>query len=302
MKIIFMGTPDYAQKILQRLIDTEGITVTAVYTQPDKPVGRKKIMTPPEVKTLALENSIDIYQPTRLRNEETVSELLKIECDFIVVAAYGQILPSEALNHAPCINLHASILPEYRGASPIQQTLLNGDKETGVTAMMMDVGLDTGDIIKIEKINVSETEMVETLFERLTETACNLTIDVLQNFDNLDAVAQDDSKSTHCAKISKADGEVKFEDAVTLYNKYRAFTPWPGIYLESGLKLKNISLENKNNAGQVGKILSIDNDSIVVSCKVGSIRIYSVQAPSKKEVDIISYINGKRLSVSDTLS
>lgn len=302
MNVIFMGTPDYAQKILERLIGTDGINVVAAYTQPDKPVGRKKVMTPPEVKTLAQENSIDVYQPKRLRDEETVQELLKIECDFIVVAAYGQILPSEVLNHAPCINLHASILPEYRGASPIQQTLLNGDTQTGVTAMMMDVGLDTGDIIKIEKIDVNDTEMVETLFERLTDTACDLTIDVLQNFDTLDAVKQDDSISTHCAKITKADGEVEFIDGVTLYNKYRAFTPWPGIYLKSGLKLKKISLEDKSSSGKSGKILSIDSDSIVVACEVGSIRIYSVQAPSKKEVDILSYINGKRLSVSDTLS
>ena len=115
-----MGTPDYAKVILDRLIHTDNIDVVAVYTQPDKPVGRKKVMTPPQVKTLALEHSIDVYQPNRLRDEDTVKELLKIECDYIVVAAYGQILPRAILDHAPCINLHASILPQYRGASPIQ--------------------------------------------------------------------------------------------------------------------------------------------------------------------------------------
>lgn len=176
VKIIFMGTPEYAQKILKRLIDTQGTDVVAVYTQPDKPVGRKKIMTPPEVKTLALENSIDVYQPNRLRDKEVINELLNIECDYIVVAAYGQILPREILDHAPCINLHASILPQYRGASPIQQTLLNGDKQTGVTAMLMEEGLDTGDILKISTIDVNEDEMVETLFERLTQIAADLTI------------------------------------------------------------------------------------------------------------------------------
>ncbi len=302
VNVIFMGTPDYARMILHRLIQTQNINVVAVYTQPDKPVGRKKVMTPPEVKTLALEHSIDVYQPTRLRDEETVSELLKIECDYIVVAAYGQILPRKILDHAPCINLHASILPAYRGASPIQQTLLNGDSETGVTAMMMEEGLDTGDIIKISTIKVDDNEMVETLFKRLTQVASELTIDVLENFESLNAVPQNESISTHCKKITKANGEVAFINAVTLYNKYRAFTPWPGIFLQSGLKLKKITLEDKYSSNKSGKILSIDSESIVVGCEEGSLRIFSVQAPSKKEVDILSFINGKRLSVSDTLS
>ncbi len=302
MRIIFMGTPDYAKSILQRVIDTKNIDVVAVYTQPDKPVGRKKIMTPPEVKTLAEENFIAIYQPTRLRDEDTVRELLKIECDYIVVAAYGQILPRAILDHAPCINLHASVLPQYRGASPIQQTLLNGDKQTGVTAMLMEEGLDTGDIIKISTIDVSEEEMVETLFDRLTDVASDLTIDVLENFNSFIPKAQDDSISTHCSKITKANGEVIFSNAVELYNKYRAFTPWPGIYLQSGLKLKMISLEDKNSNNEIGKILKIDSDSIVIGCKTGSVRIFRVQPQSKKEMDVLSYINGKRLALEDSLS
>jgi len=302
MKIIFMGTPDYAESILQKIIDTKDMEVVAVYTQPDKPVGRKKVMTPPEVKTLALENNIDVYQPTRLRDEDTVKELLKIECDYIVVAAYGQILPLEVLEHAPCINLHASILPQYRGASPIQQTLLNGDKKTGVTAMLMDVGLDTGDILKISEIEVSETKMVVALFDELTEVAATLTIDILENFKSFTPIKQDDSKMTHCSKISKADGEVKFIDALTLYNKYRAFTPWPGIYLNSGLKLKAIELVESKSKNNEGELLHVDKESIIVGCKTGSIKIFKVQPQSKKEMDISSYINGKRLSLADTLS
>ncbi len=302
INVIFMGTPDYAQKILQRLIDTSTINVVAVYTQPDKPVGRKKVMTAPEVKVLAQENSIEVYQPTRLRDEETVTELLKIECDYIVVAAYGQILPRAILDHAPCINLHASILPQYRGASPIQQTLLNGDAQTGVTAMMMEEGLDTGDIVKISTIDVSDDEMVENLFNRLTEVAAELTIDVLENFNTFTPTPQDDSLSTHCSKITKANGEVEFLNALELYNRYRAYTPWPGIYLESGLKLKNITLEDKYSSNEAGKILKIDKDSIVVGCKEGSLRVYRVQPQSKKEMDILSYINGKRLTLADTLS
>jgi len=300
--IIFMGTPDYAQKILQRLIDTDDINVTAVYTQPDKPVGRKKILTPPPVKTTALQHNIPVYQPNKLRDEQTVQELLKIPCDFIVVAAYGQILPREILDHAPCINLHASILPQYRGASPIQQTLLNGDKKTGVTAMLMEEGLDTGDILKIETIDVENDTMVENLFEQLTDVAADLTVDVLHNFESYIPKKQDEAEATHCKKITKADGEISFENALEVYNIYRAFTPWPGVYLSSGLKLKEIKLVSTDDTHQdAGKIIAIDKDGIVITCKQGSLRIYKVQPQSKKEMDVLSYINGKRLSLEDTL-
>ncbi len=302
MKIIFMGTPDYAGRILQKIIDTKGIEVVAVYTQPDKPVGRKKVLTPPIVKTIALQNNIALYQPNRLRDEIAVKEVTSIECDYIVVAAYGQILPLEILQHAPCINLHASILPHYRGASPIQQTLLNGDSKTGVTAMLMDKGLDTGDIIKIKEIDVSKTEMAESLFDMLTEVASELTIDVLQNFNSYTAIKQDNSLASHCKKISKQDGEVEFDDAVVIFNKYRAFTPWPGIYLSSGLKLKKIELADEASQNESGKILDIEKEAIVVGCKKGSIKILSVQPESKNEMDVISYINGKRLNIADTLS
>jgi len=303
MNVIFMGTPDYAEKILQKLIDTEDINVKAVYTQPDKPVGRKKVMTAPVVKLLALEHDIPVYQPKRLRDESVVQELRTIACDYIVVAAYGQILPKEILTYAPCINLHASILPKYRGASPIQQVLLNGDTQTGVTAMLMDEGLDTGAILKVETVTVSDDTMVEELFDTLTAVATNLTVDVLKNYPTLTPIAQDETAATHCKKITKADGEVNFDDAIEVFNKYRAFTPWPGIYLSSGLKLKKIALEERekefDNAGQ---IIAIEKESIVVSCKRGAIRIFRVQPNSKKEMDITAYINGKRLLLEDSFS
>jgi methionyl-tRNA formyltransferase len=297
-----MGTPDYAQRILQTLIDADDVKVVATYTQPDKPVGRKKLLTPPPVKTLALQNSIDIYQPNRLRDADTIDELLKIECDYIVVAAYGQILPLEVLEYAPCINLHASILPQYRGASPIQQTLLNGDTKTGVTAMLMDEGLDTGDILKISEVQVSKMMMVEELFELLTDVACDLTLDVLRDFKNLSPIKQDDSKATHCKKITKADGLIKFDDAEAVYNKYRAFTPWPGVYLESGLKIKEMFLYIANEYFTSGEILEIGKDFVIIGANKGALKITRVQPQSKKEMDVISYINGKRLSLADTLS
>lgn len=302
MNVIFMGTPEYAQKILEALIAESNINVVGVYTQPNKPVGRKKVMTAPLVKRVAQESGIRVYQPTRLRDEETIAELLKIECDYIVVAAYGQILPRQILDHAPCINLHASILPHYRGASPIQQALLNGDKQTGVTAMLMEEGLDTGDILCIKTVDIAKDTMVEELFDNLTTLAKDVTLDVLHNFDSFVPQKQNEADATHCKKITKADGEVDFENARNLYNKYRAFTPWPGIYLSSGLKLKRVTLEDENKHDKVGKILSIESDSIVVSCSVGAIRIYTVQPASKKEMDILSYVNGKRLKIADTLS
>jgi methionyl-tRNA formyltransferase len=211
-------------------------------------------------------------------------------------------LPKEILDHAPCINLHASILPQYRGASPIQQTLLNGDKQTGVTAMLMDVGLDTGDIIKIDTIDVDSDEMVESLFSKLTDLACELTLDVLKNYKSYAPQKQDEKLVSHCKKITKADGEVEFDDAQKLYNRYRAFTPWPGIYLNSGLKLKKIKLLESETINNSAEILKINDNSLIVGCKKGTLEIFRVQAPSKKEVDILSYINGKRLSLESHLS
>ncbi len=302
MKIIFMGTPDYAGRILEKIITTAGIEVVAVYTQPDKPVGRKKILTPPIVKTIALQNGISVYQPNRLRDEDIIKEVISIECDYIVVAAYGQILPKEILNHAPCINLHASILPQYRGASPIQQTLLNGDTTTGVTAMLMDEGLDTGDIIKIATIDVGADEMAESLFERLTDVASDLTVDVLQNFATFTPQKQNEALASHCKKITKQDGEIAFENAEEIFNKYRAFTPWPGIYLASGLKLKEIKLLENKSQNESGKILQIEKNAIIVGCKQGTLQVSRVQPESKNEMDVLSYINGKRLNLADTLS
>jgi len=301
INIVYMGTPDYASTILQNLVNDAEINVLSVYTQPDKPVGRKKVLTAPITKTVALENSIKVFQPFNLRAQETEDEIKALKPDYIVVAAYGQILPKSILDIAPCINLHASILPQYRGASPIQQSLLNGDKETGVTAMLMDVGLDTGDILKISTIPISETMLVEELFNALTDVAAELTLDVLKNFKSYSPVKQDDTLSTHCSKISKENGLVVFDDALSVYNKYRAFTPWPGVYLESGLKLKEMSVEATSGEHRAGEVLEVSKKSIVIGCEKGSLRLTRLQPPSKKEMDVASYLNGKRLERADTL-
>jgi len=266
-----MGTPDYAQKILEKLLNDVDVEVVSVYTQPDKPVGRKKVLTPPPVKELAQAHGIPVFQPLRLRDEDAIKSVLQQHCDFIVVAAYGQILPKEILEHAPCINLHASILPKYRGASPIQQALLNGDEETGVTAMLMDEGLDTGDIIKIERCKIGADETALELFEKLTKIAADLTLDVVKSFDKLTPIPQDEKEATHCTKITKEDGMVFFDDAQALYNRYRAFTPWPGVYLESGLKLKKMRLVDTQKTHKSGEILAVEKEGYFVDCNTFSI-------------------------------
>jgi len=301
-RVIFMGTPEYAEKILLALIAAEDMEVVAVFTRPDKPVGRKKILTPPPVKVAAQEAGIECYQPEKLR--DSVDAVVAIACDFIVVAAYGQILPKAILDHAPCINLHASVLPRYRGASPIQQSLLNGDSETGVTAMLMDEGLDTGAILKIERTEIPQDMTAQELFETLTDIAVDLTLDVLRSFEHIDPVAQNDAEASYCKKITKADGLVDFTmDATDIYNRYRAFIPWPGIFLENGLKLKKIALVDKENTHDAtGKIIAIDKEGATVTCKRGSLKLLRVQPPSKKEVDVIGYLNGARRKVADNFA
>ncbi len=301
-RVIFMGTPDYADQIFKALIEDHALDVVALFTQPDKPVGRKKVLTPPAPKVRAEEAGIEVFQPVSLKKEDFSQTIADLKPDYIVVAAYGQILPQSILDIAPCINLHASILPAYRGASPIQQSLLSGDKTTGVTAMLMDVGMDTGDIIDIKPYDIPKDMVSFELFEALTEVAVDLTLEVLHHYDDYTPQAQNDSDATYCKKIQKADGEVAFDDAVALINRYRAFTPWPGIYLASGLKLKEVALAKSEGAFEAGKIIAIEKDRIEVGCDKGSVYISRVQPVSKKEMDIKSFINGQRLNLEDHIS
>ncbi len=303
MRVLFAGTPSYATEILKTLIEDSDIEVVGLVTQPDKPVGRKQILTPPDTKKYLIDNSIDleIYQPTTLKSEEALEKIKTFDADFIVVAAFGQILPKSILDIAPCINLHASILPAYRGASPIQDAIMSQEKYSGVTSMLMDVGLDTGDILgfsflNIEKLNASE------VFEQLSYKAATLTIDTLKNFHMLKPMPQDGSEASYAKKIRKEDGLLDLEDAKSCDAKYRAFIFWPGVFLESGLKLKEITVEDVNSSNTIAEILKIEEDSIVLGCKVGTLRVTRVQPPSKKEMSVIDYIRGKRLGVGDNLS
>ena len=238
MNIIFMGTPQYAAKILRALAGAK-FNIAAVFTQPDKPVGRKQILTPSEVKVYAQQYlpAVPIFQPASLKDEAARAQIKELKPDFIVVAAYGKILPQSVLDIAPCINLHASILPKYRGASPIQSAILAGEKQTGVTAMLMDAGLDTGDMLDFV-YTPCEDKTAAQLFDELGDLAGELIVRVLRNFTNLTPLKQEGAQATHCKKISKSGGLFGFEQsAEQIYNKFRALTPWPGIYLASGLKI-----------------------------------------------------------------
>jgi methionyl-tRNA formyltransferase len=242
---------------------------------------------------------VPVLTPNTLKDEAVVSELKAFEPKFIVVAAYGKILPGSVLDVATCINLHASILPKYRGASPIQSAILAGEKQTGVTAMLMDAGLDTGDMLDFI-YTPCESKMSSELFSELGELGGELIVKVLKNFENLKPQKQDDAQASHCKKISKSDGLFSFdEEAWQIYNKFRALTPWPGIYLASGLKILSLDLSEKS--GKSGEILSIEKDHVVVACKGGAVKIYELQEPSKKPTNAKAYINGKRLSVGDEL-
>ena len=300
MNVVFMGTPDYAVRILRHLKEA-GFNIKAVFTQPDKPVGRKQILTPSEVKIYAQNElvGVPLFTPNTLKDEAVVAELKAFEPKFIVVAAFGKILPGSVLDVATCINLHASILPKYRGASPIQSAILAGEKQTGVTAMLMDAGLDTGDMLDFI-YTPCESKMSSELFSELGELGGELIVKVLRNFENLKPQKQDDAQASHCKKISKSDGLFSFdEEAGQIYNKFRALTPWPGIYLASGLKI--LSLELSEKSGKSGEILSVEKDHVVVACKGGAVKIYELQEPSKKPTNAKAYINGKRPSVGDEL-
>ena len=299
--IVYMGTPHYAKEILGTLIDAEDMDVALVLTQPDRPVGRKKVLTPPPVKVLAEEHNIGVLQPNRLSDEGIEEAIKAIQADFIIVAAFGQILPKSILEIAPCINLHASLLPQYRGASPVQQSLLNGDKKTGVTSMLMEEGLDTGDILEKIEFVIPEDMRLHALMQQLTEDACSLTLSTIRNFEKITVQQQDESQATLCKKIKKSDGEIDFNDAVEIYNKYRAFEGWPGIFFRNGTKFDGLSLIDRENHYHRCEILSFKGESVVVGCHTGALEINTLQPASKKAMSAKAYCMGRGLKVGDTL-
>lgn len=303
-KVLFMGTPSYATEIFKKLL-ISNYEVIGLFTQPDKPVGRKQVLTPPDIKQFCIDNSINIpiFQPEKLRDNLAAYLVIKeLKPDFIIVAAYGQILPKEILKLAPCINLHASLLPKYRGASPIQESLLNDDNFTGVTSMFMEEGLDSGDILALQYLKITPTMEVSEAFSKLSLIAAELTITTLDNFDRLNPIKQNESEVSFCKKIKKENGLVDFSDAKNLFLKYKAYSFWPGIFLESELKLKDIELLEETSQNEAGKILDICKDYIIVGCKKGSLKIKTLQAPSKKAINSVDFVRGQRVKIGDILA
>ena len=296
-----MGTPHYAKEILQTLIDDEKIEVPLVLTQPDRKAGRKGILKAPDVKVLAVEHNLKILQPERLSEEGIYEAIVDANPNYIVVAAFGQLLPKSILDIAPCINLHASLLPQYRGASPVQQSLLNGDQFTGITAMLMEEGLDSGPILGYRYFKIPQTMLLPDLMNRLSDDACTLTTDILHRFHTIEPMEQIRAMATHCKKIKKADGLVNFSDASKLYEKYRAFYGWPGVFIEGGTKISEITLLETVSSNEMGKILELRDESVVLSCSKGSLEIGTIQSASKKAVNAKSYCVGRGLKVGDSL-
>lgn len=298
-----MGTPDYATKIFEEILNSS-YEIVGLFTQPDKPVGRKQIITPPHLKQFCLDNNLNfpIYQPEKLRaNKDVTKQIEELKPDFIIVAAYGQILPKEILDIAPCINLHASLLPKYRGASPIQESLLNDDTYTGVTSMLMEEGLDSGDILGFQYLKITPIMEVEEAFAKLSDIAAKLTITTLDNFENINPLKQNDSEVTFCKKIKKEYGEVNFTSAKSLFLKYKAYSYWPGVFLNSKLKLKEIILLENTSINKEGEILDFDDNGVIIGCLKGSLKIAFLQAPSKKAIKAIDYIRGHRLNKGEIL-
>ena len=300
-KIVYMGTPHYAKEILQTLIDDEKIEVPLVITQPDRKAGRKGELKAPDVKVLAEKYELNILQPEKLSDDGIYEAIVEAKPDYIVVAAFGQLLPKSILDIAPCINLHASLLPQYRGASPVQQSLLNGDKFTGITAMLMEEGLDSGPILGYRYFKIPQTMLLPELMNKLSDDACALTREVIHRFDTIEPMEQNRAVATHCKKIKKSDGLVDFSSASRFYDKYRAFEGWPGIFLEGGIKVKEVSLLETTSQNDEAKILELKDESIVVACKKGTLEIGILQPASKKAVNAKAYCIGRGLKVGSSL-
>ena len=309
MKILFMGTPDFAVFTLRALIDA-GHEICAVVTQPDKPRGRGYAMTPPPVKVCAAEAGIPVLQPATLRDEHIAAELAGSAPQVIVVVAYGKILPKNILDLPPygCINLHGSLLPEYRGAAPMQRAILDGKPVTGVTTMYMAEGMDTGDMLLRREISIEESDNFEDIHDKLGKIGAVLMLETLEKLEagTLTPVPQDDSLATYAAKITKDDCLVCFDtDARTVHNRIRGLSPIPLAFTHTPdgrlLKLVSARIAEEDQAHDTpGEILSLE-DGITVACRTGSVTVTGVLPEGKGRMSACDYVRGRRLSVHDIL-
>ena len=304
MKIIYMGTPDFAVPALKALASSEH-EVCAVFTQPDKPRGRKMILTPPDVKVCAQSLNIPVYQPESMKNGDALDIINQYNPDVIVVAAYGKILPKAVLDVPKfgCVNIHGSLLPKYRGAAPIQQSVLNGDKVTGITTMLMDAGLDTGDILLTEETEIGENETSGELFDRLAVLGGELILKTLSALEKgeITPKKQDESLATHTSKIDKSLCPIDFsKSAFEVHNKVRGLNPWPVATTKiCGKNVKVYSTKLCPKSGKSGEVLS--TKPLIVACGEKSVEILELQTEGKKRMTADAFLAGHKLEIGDII-
>jgi methionyl-tRNA formyltransferase len=301
MRIVFMGTPDFAVPCLEKLLNM-GEEVVGVFTQTDKPVGRKQILTPSEVKVFATEHSLPVFQPKTLRDGKALEILEELKPELIVVTAYGKILPKEIIDFPKygCINIHASLLPAYRGAAPIQWSVINGDKKTGVTSMQMDVGLDTGDIIIQSETEIGENETAGELFDRLKFIGADVlekTIGLIKNGE-LKRIKQDDEKATYVTQLDKSFSPVDFnKTALEIHNKVRGLNPWPvasSIMENQRFRLWETRVLGSTDK-QAGCVIENENRLVVACGNNTSIELVTIQPEGKKKMAASDYLRGHKV-------
>lgn len=308
MRIIFMGTPDFAVGTLEALA-AAGHEVVLAVTQPDKPQGRKQILVAPPVKATAEKLGISVFQPKRVREPEALEVLRGYEPELIVVAAFGQILPKELLDLPKygCINVHASLLPKYRGAAPIQWAILNGDAVTGVTIMRMDVGLDTGDMIAKAEVAISPEDTGGTLFDRLAKTGAKLCVDTIPSIVDGSAVytPQDEQAATKVGQISKKDGRINFtRSAHAIECQIRGLDPWPSAYTSLGgktLKLWAAQVSDRQTDALPGTVVLVEKDRFGVQTGDGVLICTQVQLEGKKRMSAADFLRGNALEAGSRL-
>ena len=301
MRIVFMGTPDYSVKTLEALINA-GHNVEAVFAQPDKPVGRKQILTPPAVKVYANEKGIKVYQPNTLRDGTAFEIIKEINPDVIVVVAYGKILPKEILDFPKygCVNGHASLLPHLRGASPIQWSIVSGDEYSGVTTMLMDEGMDTGDILEVKKVKIGERETAEQLFDRLSVISADLTVSTLEKLQKgeITPVKQNESEATYAPIIKKDMAKLDFtKTAEENERAVRGFYSWPcAFFFLEGKRVKVIeSRVSKSTDKKCGTVINNDG-TLVIACKNGtSLELITVQPEGSKAMSVSQWLCGHKI-------
>ena len=310
MKILFMGTPDFAVFSLRNIVESGRHTVCAVVTQPDKPKGRGYAMLPPPVKVYAEEQNIPVYQPATLRDESFATLLSELDPEIIVVVAYGKILPKNVLDYAKygCVNVHGSLLPEYRGAAPMQRAIIDGKGVTGITTMYMAEGLDTGDMLLKAELPIKEDDNFEDIHDKLGALGASLILDTLEALENGTAarIPQDDSLSTYAAKITKEDCLLDFSrDARTVHNLIRGLSPIPLSFTHTpdGKLLKvleaKIADEDKTHEN-VGEVISLD-EGITVACGHGAITFLRVLPEGKARMSASDFIRGRKINIGDIL-